>query len=108
MVITTTPTRRLAGQISSALVGRRLAACVQVAGPVNSTYRWQGKLENGREYMLFIKTTRPRYPAVEKAIRELHPYSTPEIIALAITSGAQDYLSWLKTETVDKSPPDQK
>jgi periplasmic divalent cation tolerance protein len=76
-------------------VEQRLAACVQGSGPVSSTYRWQGKTEKATEYLLLVKTTRARFPAVEKAIKALHTYEVPEIIALPLTAGSQDYLAWL-------------
>ena len=95
VVLTTTDNRRLAGRIAAALVEQRLAACVQVSGPVTSTFRWQGKTEKATEYLLLVKTTRARFPAVENAIKALNTYAVPEIIALPVTAGSRDYLAWL-------------
>ena len=98
-VQTATPTRDAAECIAAALVDRRLAACVQVAGPVTSTYRWKGAVEAAEEFLCLIKTRAALYDKVEAAIRELHPYETPEIIATPIAAGSRDYLQWLDRET---------
>ena len=93
--VTTTGTRADARRIARALVDRRLAACVQVLGPVESTYRWQGKVVTAREWLCSIKTTRARFRQLAAAIADLHPYDTPEIIALPIAAGSRRYLNWL-------------
>ena len=98
-VTTTTPSREEAGRIAKLLVERRLAACVQVAGPVESHYRWKGNLERSTEWLCLIKTTRMNYPAVEAAIRASHPYEVPEIVACPIESASASYLAWLRAET---------
>ncbi|HUV38951.1 MAG TPA: divalent-cation tolerance protein CutA [Planctomycetota bacterium] len=95
-VSTTTGTRDDAQRIADALVEKRLAACVQVVGPVTSTYRWQGNVERTTEWLCLIKTTAALYGEVESAIRELHPYEVPEIIAVPVAAGSRDYLEWLK------------
>ncbi len=100
-VITTTPDEALAARIAQALVERRLAACVQIAGPVQSIFRWQGKVESAAEWQCWIKTTAARFAEVERTIRELHEYSVPEIIATPIVAGSTDYLKWLADETSD-------
>jgi periplasmic divalent cation tolerance protein len=102
-VLTTTDARELAETIGRALVERRLAACVQIAGPVKSTYRWRDKIETAEEWQCWIKTTLDRFAAVEQAIREIHSYTVPEIIATPIVAGSADYLKWLGQETTD--PP---
>ena len=93
--ITTTETRATARRIARALVDRRLAACVQILGPIESTYRWQGKVETAREWLCLIKTTRARLRAVFAAVETLHPYDTPELVALPIDAGSRRYLDWL-------------
>ena len=98
-VVTTTPTRDVAQQIASSLVERKLAACAQVAGPITSTYRWKGKVESAEEWLCVVKTRRDLYGAVEAAIRGVHPYEVPEILALPVLDGSADYLTWLKEET---------
>ncbi len=96
VVLTNCGSRKEAQRIAKALVERRLAACVNaITAPVASVYRWKGKIESAREYLLLIKTSRARFAAVERAIRELHSYEVPEIIALPIVAGSRDYLSWL-------------
>jgi periplasmic divalent cation tolerance protein len=98
-VVTTTECQEDAERIARALVDQRLAACVQVSGPITSTYRWQGKIETAREYQCWAKTRRDLYQQVEQAIRHLHPYEVPEILAIPILSGSADYLAWLERET---------
>lgn len=84
-----------AERISAALVERRLAACVQVVGPISSRYRWQGKVEHEQEWLCLAKTAASRYDEVEAAIRELHTYDEPEIVATPIVAGSKGYLGWL-------------
>jgi periplasmic divalent cation tolerance protein len=95
-VTTTVATQADAERIAAALVEERLAACVQVAGPIMSIYRWQGAIERATEWHCHCKTTRARYPALEARLRELHPYETPEIIALPIVAGFPAYLAWIE------------
>jgi periplasmic divalent cation tolerance protein len=97
-VSTAVPSRAVADAIALALVERRLAACVQVAGPVHSTYRWQDNVESAEEWICLIKTSRASYGALERAIRELHPYDTPEIIATPIVAGDAPYLRWVSEQ----------
>jgi periplasmic divalent cation tolerance protein len=98
-VVTTTELQEDAEQIARALVEQRLAACVQVSGPITSTYRWQGKIETAREWQCWAKTRRDLYQQVEQAIRQLHPYQVPEILAIPVLAGHADYLAWLEQET---------
>jgi periplasmic divalent cation tolerance protein len=85
-----------AGRLAALLVERRLAACAQVVGPIMSRYRWQGEVEEAREWQLLVKTTRAAYGAVEAAICEAHPYDEPEIIATPIVAGSAGYLAWIE------------
>lgn len=96
VVITTVENPQDGARLARQLVERELAACVQVVAPIVSTYRWQGEIEQAHEQLLLIKTTRAAYAAVETALKQLHPYQTPEIIALPVVSGSADYLAWLK------------
>jgi periplasmic divalent cation tolerance protein len=98
-VLTTAGSEDEAARIAAALVDRRLAACVQVVGPITSRYRWQGKLEEAREWQCLAKTEAGRYDEVEAAIRELHSYEEPEVIATPIVAGSAGYLGWLSEET---------
>jgi len=93
--VTTTDNRATARLIARVLVDRRLAACVQIVGPIESTYRWQGSVETAREWLCFIKTTRARSREVIATVEVLHPYDTPEIVILPIAAGSQRYLDWL-------------
>lgn len=101
-VITTTPDRAMAVAIAAELVARRLAACVQVGGPVTSTYRWRGNIETAEEWVCRAKCRAEHFDAVERAIAELHSYDVPEIIAVPIIAGSGRYLDWLAEET---APP---
>src|SRR4051812_7689820 len=94
-VLTTAASEEEAGEIAALLVERRLAACVQVVGPITSRYRWQGKFEEEREWKCLAKTTRGAYEAVEAAIRDVHSYDEPEIIATPIVAGSAGYLAWI-------------
>jgi len=97
-VITTTERKEDAGAIARWLVENRLAACVQVSGPITSTYRWQGKIETAEEWQCSAKTLRKLYEPVEQSIRRMHPYDVPEILAIEIVAGSQSYLTWLEGE----------
>lgn len=97
-VVTTTATEDEARRIARALVERRLAACVQVSGPIESTYWWQGQIETGREWRLTAKSRSDLFAALEEAIRELHSYSVPEILATPVESGGAAYLEWMNRE----------
>lgn len=99
-VLTTAGSEEEAGLIAGVLVEKRLAACVQVVGPIVSRYRWQGQIEEAREWQCLVKTTAAAYEAVEAAIREVHSYDEPEIIATPIVAGSSGYLAWID-ENVD-------
>ena len=99
VVLTNCPTDEVAERIATALVENRLAACVNQLAPARSIYRWQGKIERETEIPLLIKTSAARYPEVEAAIRALHPYAVPEIIALPIHAGFGPYLRWVEEST---------
>lgn len=85
----------VAEQISQGLVEHKLAACVNIVSNVASFFRWQGKLESNSELLLMIKTTGACFVAVEQKIKSLHPFAVPEIIAIPIVDGSQDYLDWI-------------
>ena len=98
-VVTTAASADEARRIATALVEERLAACVQIVGPIESIYRWQGKVETAAEWQCWIKTRRERYDALEATIRRLHSYEVPEILAVPIVAGSEAYLKWLTDET---------
>ncbi len=99
-VVTTTADKTGAEKIAGALVEQRLAACVQITGPVTSTFRWQGKIETCDEWLCTAKTRRDLYSQVETAIRALHGYDEPEILALPVVDGSTGYINWLNSEVV--------
>ncbi len=99
LVLTNCPDPTTAQRIAQALVHNGLAACVNQLPPVASTYRWRGAVETASEIPLLIKCTRDRYAQVEEAIRQVHPYDVPEIIALPVVAGFGPYLRWVDDET---------
>jgi len=94
---TALPDESAARRLAAAVVGERLAACVQVVGPVRSTYRWEGRVQEAEEWLCLIKTTTARVPDLIPRLRALHPYEVPEIIALPIIDGDPDYLRWVES-----------
>jgi periplasmic divalent cation tolerance protein len=102
VVLTTCSTPERANAIARALVERRLAACVNML-PVDSIYRWQDRTEAAAEILLIIKIKRADYAEVEQAIRALHDYETPEIVALPIEQGFASYLDWIEAVTQRKA-----
>ncbi len=99
LVITTLPDKEAAERLAGTLIDEGLAACVNIGAPVTSVYKWQGRIEHGTEVILTIKTTRARYPALEKAIAGGHPYELPEVIAVPITEALPEYLAWIEACT---------
>ena len=95
IVLTTAGSEAQALDIARGLVERKLAACVNVAGGGCSIYRWQGKIEEEDEHLLVVKTAERLLPEVRAAIRELHTYDVPEMVAVPISDGDPDYLRWL-------------
>ncbi|MCE2949291.1 MAG: divalent-cation tolerance protein CutA [bacterium] len=102
LVMTTLPDAAVAATIARALVERRLAACASVQSGCRSVYRWQGAVEQATEVPLLVKTTAARYPALEAALREMHPYELPEIVALSVADGLPAYLEWIISGTIDE------
>jgi periplasmic divalent cation tolerance protein len=100
IVLSTAGSEEEARKIAQALVERRLAACVNIVGPIHSIYRWKGAVESAPEHLLIIKTTESAFPHVRDAIRELHSYELPECVMLTIEAGSEEYLKWI-TESVD-------
>ncbi|WP_157244361.1 divalent-cation tolerance protein CutA [Nonomuraea typhae] len=96
-VLTTVDSAGTAATLAQSILVARLAACVQVVGPMRSMYWWQGKIDDAQEWLLIIKTPEPDYPALEAHISANHPYDTPEITATAIVAGSAKYLRWLDT-----------
>ena len=84
-----------AARLADMLVGAHLAACVQILPEMESVYRWQGKIERAPEVLLLAKTTRSKFDDLEREVRALHSYDTPEIIAVPVVAGSARYLEWL-------------
>jgi periplasmic divalent cation tolerance protein len=96
VVLTTCASPQEGRRIARSVVTKRLAACVNIAlSPVESVYRWKGKVEKAREYLLIFKTTAARLAELEKEVKRLHSYDVPEFIVLPIVAGSSDYLAWL-------------
>jgi periplasmic divalent cation tolerance protein len=95
VVLVTAPTSEEATRIAEMLVERKLAACVQILPPMASIYVWKGEVQRENEILLVAKSTRAKFDDLEAAVRAIHSYETPEIIALPIVAGSQSYLSWL-------------
>ena len=99
IIFTNLPDREAAVALAQALVAKRLAACVNVLSECTSVYRWKGAVENAREVPVLVKTRAACYAEVEAAIRSLHPYELPEIIAVPVVRGFDGYLRWIADET---------
>ncbi|MGA3125832.1 MAG: divalent-cation tolerance protein CutA [Candidatus Korobacteraceae bacterium] len=95
LMLTTVPSREEANTIASELVSRRLAACVNILGPISSIYHWQGEVEHSDEFLLLIKSTAVQFLPVRDALRELHSYQLPELISFNIEAGLEPYLEWI-------------
>ena len=98
LVVTTTDSRKAADSLARALVEKRLAACVQVDGPLTSFYRWDGEMECSTEYRVSVKTTASARQQVMDSIGQLHSYDVPQVICLPIVAGEAKYLGWIEAE----------
>ena len=99
-VTTTVGSHDEARRLAHLLVDERLAACVQLVGPLESTYRWQGAVQTEEEWLLVAKTTADRYDAFEARLLAEHPSDVPEVLAVPVTAGSETYLAWVAAETV--------
>jgi periplasmic divalent cation tolerance protein len=97
-VMTTVDSREVAEGLARAVLEQRLAACVQIAGPITSRYWWQGELAESEEWLCLAKTERRLYREVEQAIVAGHPYDAPEVLAVPVIDGSAKYLAWLSAE----------
>ena len=95
LIISTAGSHDEASRIAHALVEEKFAACVNIVGPIESVYRWQGKVESAQEFLMLVKTTQARSNAAMARIRELHSYEVPEAIVININDGLSAYLSWI-------------
>ena len=99
IVFVTAPNSEEARRIANALVSEQLAACVNIVPSIESIYRWEGRVTSDSEALMIIKTTNDRYVDVERRVKELHTYTTPEIVAIPIEQGSKEYLDWLRKST---------
>jgi periplasmic divalent cation tolerance protein len=95
VIMVTSRSRRECRKIARRLIDEKLAACVNITQGVQSVYRWEGKVTQGKEFLMFIKTTRDLFPQIETEISLIHSYHTPEIICLPIIAGSRNYLQWM-------------
>jgi periplasmic divalent cation tolerance protein len=96
VVLLTAANGEEAVRLADMMIGAHLAACVQILPEMESVYRWEGKIERQPEILLLVKTTRAKFDELEKEVRALHSYETPEIIALPVVAGSAPYLEWLR------------
>jgi periplasmic divalent cation tolerance protein len=96
VVFMTAASSEEAARLAERLVESRLAACVQILPEVESVYRWQGQVERQKEILLIAKTTSSKFEQLEREVRGIHSYDTPEIVAVPLTAGSGPYLRWLK------------
>jgi periplasmic divalent cation tolerance protein len=104
VVLVTAPNREEAARLAEMLVGARLAACVQILPEMESVYWWDGAVRREPEHLLIVKTTAGRFATLEREVRALHSYETPEIIALPVTEASAPYLAWLAREVEPLRP----
>ncbi|MGC8759433.1 MAG: divalent-cation tolerance protein CutA [Bryobacteraceae bacterium] len=104
IVLATCPSEEEAGRIARLLVEERLAACVQILPPMRSIYRWRGALEESEERLLLIKTRRGLFEDLCRRLRAAHSYEVPELLAVPVVDGAEDYLAWMDAELRPEEP----
>jgi len=97
VVIMTTSNKEEAEKIVRSLLKERLIACANILGPVSSLFWWQGKIDEAKEFLVFMKSHKSLFERLSERVREIHSYDVPEIVALPIIEGSPPYLDWLKT-----------
>ncbi len=97
-IFTTTENKEDAEKIAKEVVEKRLAACAQVLGPIESTYWWEGEVEKAKEWLCIMKSRNDLFEKLEAAIKKIHPYDVPEILAVPVIAGNKSYLEWLDRE----------
>ena len=106
VIMVTAGSRRECRKIARHLVEVRLAACVNITQPIESIYRWEGKVANEKEFLMLIKSTRELFPEIKLEISKLHSYHTPEIICLPVIDGSRNYLQWIGDSVKPAAPPE--
>lgn len=101
-VLTTVDDEKKANEIARAILEKRVAACVQVLGPISSSYWWKGKIEQAKEWICLAKARADDYEELQSVIKAVHPYEVPEILAMPVVSGNPAYLNWVRDETSRK------
>jgi periplasmic divalent cation tolerance protein len=99
IIYITAPSEEEGAEIAKTLVGEKLAACVNIVKDIRSVYFWEGEVQDEKEVLLVVKTRAGLYEKLEARVKEIHPYTVPEIIALPILRGSKEYLGWLKDST---------
>ena len=99
VVLITAPDRDTGTALARALVGEKLAACVNLVPGIRSIYRWEGEVEEGDEVLMVVKTRAARCEALAARVRDLHPYDVPEVIEMPVEGGSPAYLDWVRTES---------
>jgi periplasmic divalent cation tolerance protein len=107
VIMVTAASKRECRKIAKHLVEAKLAACVNITQPIESIYRWEGKIADDQEYQLLIKSKRELFPEIKAAISKLHSYHTPEIICLPIIDGSRNYLQWVSDSVRPAAPTDE-
>jgi periplasmic divalent cation tolerance protein len=102
IVVTTTDSKENAEIIAGVLMEKKLAGCVQIVGPITSTFRWKGRLETSTEWQCLAKSREDLFADIAEAIRAVHPYEVPEICAMPISAASEDYRTWLSGELADR------
>jgi periplasmic divalent cation tolerance protein len=102
LILVTAPSREVGEQISMKLIEERLAACVNLVGPILSTYRWEETIQKDEEVLLLIKTQAEQFDRVAECVRQNHPYLVPEVIGVTISHGLSSYLDWINKETAPR------
>jgi periplasmic divalent cation tolerance protein len=105
VVMVSTASIKEARRIANTLVEERLAACVNLIPKMQSYYRWKGGVDHAEEFLLIIKSSRPRFVALRKAIEKLHSYKVPEIICMPVVEGADPYMNWLEESLTPSAKP---
>jgi periplasmic divalent cation tolerance protein len=104
-VESTTESREEASRIANALVERRLAACVQIVGPIRSTFWWEGRVQDAEEFLLLCKVPGERLDEATALVEELHSYDVPEVLAFEVAHGSRSHLDWVAAETTEQQGP---